>query len=198
MDFIGKIFDGLKFICGYLISLCSIILVLIIFKTGYASKSLVWVWGVTDHLRNKPIFLKPISKPPFFALSWHLIRGHLFLLSMGRNIIHPLKWNEEKGLLQDPKTHAPHSKKDFKVSSFLFLCFWQICWFYVLLRAWWWDIVTLLFFFSCWNFEHCMIGLKIFVWSCCALCFGAFLNCWVIWYHKIWTMLKIHEALHCM
>ena len=47
MDFIVKEFDGLKFICGYLITLYSIILVLIIYKTGYASKSLVWVWGVT-------------------------------------------------------------------------------------------------------------------------------------------------------
>jgi len=37
----------LKFICGYLITLCSIILLLIIFKTGCASKSLLWVWGVT-------------------------------------------------------------------------------------------------------------------------------------------------------
>ena len=100
--------------------------------------------------------MKPISKPPFFALSWHLIRGYLFLFSLGRNIIHPLKWNEEKGPLQDPKTHAPHSKKDFKVSSVLFLCFWKICWFYVLLRAWWWDIVTLLLFF--------LVGILNFVW----------------------------------
>ena len=42
-----KDLDGLKFICGYLITFCSIILLLIIYKTGYASKSLVWVWGVT-------------------------------------------------------------------------------------------------------------------------------------------------------
>ena len=42
-----KDFDYLKFICGYLITFCSIILLLIIYKTGYASKSLVWVWGVT-------------------------------------------------------------------------------------------------------------------------------------------------------
>ena len=47
MDFIVKEFDGLNFICGYLITLCSIILVLIIYKKIYASKSLVWVWGVT-------------------------------------------------------------------------------------------------------------------------------------------------------
>ena len=46
MDFIGKILMDLKFICGYLITLCSIILLLIISKIGYASKSLLWVWGV--------------------------------------------------------------------------------------------------------------------------------------------------------
>ena len=47
MDFIVKEFDGLKFICGYLITLYSIILVLINYKIIYATKSLVWVWGVT-------------------------------------------------------------------------------------------------------------------------------------------------------
>ena len=41
-----KDFDGLKFICGYLITLCSIILVLINYNIVYASKSLVWVWVV--------------------------------------------------------------------------------------------------------------------------------------------------------
>ena len=41
------------YICGFLITLCSIILLLIIYKTGFASKSLVWVWGVTpDHSEN--------------------------------------------------------------------------------------------------------------------------------------------------
>ena len=45
--FLRKDFDGFKYICGYLITLCSIILLLIIYKTSCASKSLVWVWGVT-------------------------------------------------------------------------------------------------------------------------------------------------------
>ena len=45
--FHGKDFDGLKYFCGYLIMLCSIILLLIIYKTSRASKSLVWVWGIT-------------------------------------------------------------------------------------------------------------------------------------------------------
>ena len=43
-----KYFDGLKYICEDLITLCSIILLLINYETGRASKSLVWVWGVTD------------------------------------------------------------------------------------------------------------------------------------------------------
>ena len=51
-----KDFDGLKFICGYLIMLCSIILFLIIYKTGYASKSLVWVWGVTHTIYKKHVY----------------------------------------------------------------------------------------------------------------------------------------------
>ena len=50
-----KEFDGLKFICGYLIILCSIILVLINYKTVYASKSLVWVWGVTVFELKNPL-----------------------------------------------------------------------------------------------------------------------------------------------
>ena len=45
--FYRKEFDGLMFICGRLITLCFIILLLIIYKTGRASKSLVWVWGIT-------------------------------------------------------------------------------------------------------------------------------------------------------
>ena len=45
-----KDIDYLKFICGYLITLCSIILLLSTSKTSCASKSLVWVWGVTTGL----------------------------------------------------------------------------------------------------------------------------------------------------
>ena len=41
---------------------------------------------------------------------------------MGKKYHPSLEWNEEEGLLQDPKTHAPHSKMDFKV-SFIFLDF---------------------------------------------------------------------------
>ena len=79
---------------------------------------------VLDHLCNKPIFLKPISTPPFFASSMAFSKGPSFL-TFNRKKYHPsLEWSEEERLLQDPKTHAPHSKKDFKVSSF-FLC-WQI------------------------------------------------------------------------
>ena len=41
-----------------------------------------------------------------------------FLTFNGKKYHPSLEWNEEEGLLQDPKTHAPNSKKDFKVSSF--------------------------------------------------------------------------------
>ena len=44
--------------------------------------------------------------------------GTSFLTFNGKKYHPSLEWNEEVGLLQDPKTHAPHSKKDFKVSSF--------------------------------------------------------------------------------
>ena len=50
-EFYRKEFDGLKFICGYLIILCSVILMLIIYKIGHASKFLVRVWGVTIPFR---------------------------------------------------------------------------------------------------------------------------------------------------
>ena len=43
-----KDYDGLKYICGYFITLYSIILLFIIYKTSCASKFLVWVWGVTQ------------------------------------------------------------------------------------------------------------------------------------------------------
>ena len=51
-----KDFDGLKYICGYLITLYSIILVLIIYKTSHVSKSLVWVWGVTHMYTQHYVF----------------------------------------------------------------------------------------------------------------------------------------------
>ncbi|XP_065635420.1 uncharacterized protein LOC112003681 isoform X2 [Quercus suber] len=40
--------------------------------------------------------------------------GSLSLLFMGKKFHPSHKWNDGEGLLQDPKTHAPHSKMDFK------------------------------------------------------------------------------------
>ena len=51
--FYRKEFDGLEFICGYLTMLCSVILLLIIYKTGCASKFLVCICGVT------PLWIDP-------------------------------------------------------------------------------------------------------------------------------------------
>ena len=88
---------------------------------------------VLDQLRNKPLFLKPISKLPFFALSWHLLRGHLFLLSMGRNIIHPLNGMRTKGSFKTlkPMLHTP--KRTSRWAHFCFFVFgkfvdFMFCW----------------------------------------------------------------------
>ena len=71
----------------------------------------------------------------FLHCQWHLPMGLPFLLLMGKKYHPSLEWNEEEGLLQDPKTHAPHSKKRLQGELiFWFLC-WQICWFHVLLEA---------------------------------------------------------------
>ena len=67
---------------------------------------------------------------------------------------HPsLEWNDEEGLLQDPKTYAPHSHMDFKVSFFLggnllISCFIAS----LVLRHCHFVVVC----FS-WNFGHCMV-----------------------------------------
>ena len=78
---------------------------------------------VLNHFFLKPIFLKPISKPPFFFFFFALIMSSFkrpsFLTFSGKKYHPSHEWNKEEGLLQDPKTYAPHSKMDFKV-SFIF------------------------------------------------------------------------------
>ena len=56
----------------------------------------------------------------FFALIMASSKTPSSLTFNGKKYHPSLEWNEEEGLLQDPKTHAPHSKMDFKV-SFIFL-----------------------------------------------------------------------------
>ena len=117
---------------------------------------------ILDHLCNKPIF-----KPSVFAFSMESYKGPSFLTFNGKKY-HPfLEWNEEEGLLQEPKIHAPHFKKDFKVSSFFFLFsfFFFFFGFFVgnfveslMLRHCHFVVVC-----SCWNFEHCMIWLETLV-----------------------------------
>ena len=75
---------------------------------------------VLDHLCYKPIFWNPSPNLHFFFFfflhwQWHLPMGLPFFLLMGKNITHPLNGMRKKG---SSKTHAPHSKTDFKVSSF--------------------------------------------------------------------------------
>ena len=80
---------------------------------------------VLGHFCYKPIFVKPISKLPFsLHYQWnHLPIGLPFSLLMRKKYHPSLKWNDEEGLLQDPKTHAPYSKMDFKVRFFFFFFF---------------------------------------------------------------------------
>ena len=77
---------------------------------------------------------------------------------------HPsLEWNDGEGLLQDPKTHAPHSNMDFKVSllclvfllgHLLISCFIES----LVLRH-----CHLVVVYFCWNFGHCRVWLEILV-----------------------------------
>ena len=67
--------------------------------------------------------------------------GPSFLTSHGKKYHPSFEWNDEEGLLQDPKTHAPHSHIDLKVSfslvslfvKMLFPCFIEILMFIVIL-----------------------------------------------------------------
>ena len=94
---------------------------------------------VLDHFCHKPIFethlqtsiflcmtMASSNGPPFLifnekkyhpSLEW-ISNGPSFLVFNEKKYHPSLEWNDEEGLLQDPKTHAPHSKMDFKVSFY--------------------------------------------------------------------------------
>ena len=133
------------------------------------------------------IFLKPVSKPPiFFALIMASSKRPSFLTFNGKKIS-PITWMEwGKGLLQDPKIHALHSKMDFKVcfifwisllGNLLISCFVRR----LVLRH-----CHLVVICSRWNFV-------LYGWSCCNVGLGAFMHCWAIWHGVTWTMLMTHE-----
>ena len=76
---------------------------------------------VLGHFFYTPIFVIPISKLSFFfALPMASSSNRPSFLTFNGKKYHPsLDWNDEEGLLQDPKTHVAHSM-DFKVRGFFF------------------------------------------------------------------------------
>ena len=150
------------------------------FLTTFATNP--FSWNTSPHLH-------------FLHLQWHLLRDLLFLLSMGTNIIHPFNGMRKRGFFKTlrPMLHTPKRTSRW-AHFFSLLANWLILCFVERLMVGHCHFVVVC---SCWNFEHCMIWLEILVWSCCALCFGAFLNCWVIWY-ETWTMLMTNEVWQCM
>ena len=134
---------------------------------------------VLDQLRNKPICLKPISKLPFFALSWHLPRGHLFLLSMGWNIIHPLNGMRKKGSFKTlkPMLHTPK-----RTSRWAHFCFF---------------VGKFVDFMFCWELDGRTLSF------CCCLFLLEFWtlydlvgnHCVIMWFSLFWA---IFELLKCL
>ena len=77
----------------------------------------------------------PFSKSSFLCTKMSSSsNGPSFLTFHGKKYHPSLEWNDEEELLQDPKTHAPHSHMDFKVSFSLFLCL-EKCYFHASLKV---------------------------------------------------------------
>ena len=97
----------------------------------------------------------PFSKSSFLCTKMSSSsNGPSFLTFHGKKYHPSLEWNDEEELLQDPKTHAPHSHMDFKVSFSLFLCL-EKCYFHASLKVWCGDIVILL---------CALVGIRGIVW----------------------------------
>ena len=104
-------------------------------------------------------------------------KGCSFLASHGKKYDPTFDWNDDDGLLQDPRTHAPYCHVDTKVCFSLVSLLGKLL-LHVSLKVSCWDIVT---------FEilgHCVIDQ---VWN---VGFGAFLKCVFFFDHgAIWAML---------
>ena len=86
----------------------------------------------------------PLSNPSFLCTKMSSSsNGPSFLTSHGKKYHPSFEWNDEEGLFQDPKSYAPHSHMDFKLSFSLISLFGEML-FHVSLKVWWWDIVILL------------------------------------------------------
>ena len=106
----------------------------------YSSPSIFFQILVFGHLCYTPILWNPFPNFHFLCTTMpSSSNGPSFLTFHGKKYHPSLEWNDEEGLLQDPKIHAPHSHMDFKVSFF-----WEIFFVHASLRVWYWDIVILL------------------------------------------------------
>ena len=68
-------------------------------------------------------------------------KGSSFLASHGKKYDPTFDWNDDDGLLQDPRTHAPHCHVDTKVSFSLVSLLGKML-LHVSLKVSWRDIVT--------------------------------------------------------
>ena len=61
--------------------------------------------------------MEPIFKPIFLCIKMSSSsNGSSFLNFHGKKYDPTFDWHDEEGLLQHPKTHAPYSQMDIKVS----------------------------------------------------------------------------------
>ena len=137
----------------------------------YSSPSIFFQILVFGHLCYTPILWNPFPNFHFLCTTMpSSSNGPSFLTFHGKKYHPSLEWNDEEGLLQDPKTHAPHSHMDFKVKgggggNVVFMFHWGF------------DVGTL-------SLCCCVVLLKfeaLHGWPCCNLGFGAFLNRCIFW-----------------
>ena len=134
-----------------------------------------------------PFLVEPIFKPILLCIKMSSSsNGSSFLTFHGKKYDPTFDWHDEEGLLQDPKTHAPYSHMEIKLSVFLgFLCLEKCC-----------------FMFHC-KFDGetlsicCVFLLEFGVWydwSCCNVGFGVFLKCL---FFLLWCNLDNVGSLWC-
>ena len=153
----------------------------------YSSPSIFFQILVFGHLCYTPILWNPFPNFHFLCTTMpSSSNGPSFLTFHGKKYHPSLQWNDEEGLLQDPKTHAPHSHMDFKVKGggggMLFSCSIE-------------DLMLghchCVVVWSCWNLRHCMVDHVVIL---------ALEHFWIVVFfgHGVtWTMLVAHEFCQC-
>ena len=137
-------------------------------------------WALLPHTH---FWWNPFSNPSFLCTNMSSSsNGSCFLTFHGKKYDPTFDWNDEEGLLQNPKTYASYSHMDIKV-SFSLVSLLRKMLFHASLKVWWWDIIILLY--DCWNLGHCMIDHVVM------LALEHFLKCCIFG----WTMLMAYGIL---